>query len=194
MIFPSKPGLTVIQRKPTPPKSADTVLLWSPIPLAYKNYRPISDTLILRKVGKTTIKAEAVTCTAILANFQCEGNKFYYEVQNLFSLQHSWYLKKIIGDSAILSHEQLHFDITELYARKIRKLLAEYPNPSGKEKEIRALVNSLKKAERKENDLYDVESLHHLNKEMQKKWNERIKKELLEYAAYAGTRGIRTLL
>ncbi|MGB7394262.1 MAG: DUF922 domain-containing protein, partial [Pricia sp.] len=43
-----------------------------------------------------------------------------------FYPQKSWYRPEVC-DSLVLSHEQLHFDIAELHARKFRKRLAETP-------------------------------------------------------------------
>lgn len=42
-----------------------------------------------------------------------------YKIENYFIKNKSW---TITADTQTLAHEQLHFDIAELYARKIRKL------------------------------------------------------------------------
>lgn len=173
--FPTKPGLTVIHK---------TELKWSPRPLNWNCYRIILDTTVTKMVGTTKIKAKAVTTTGITADFQCSGNELYYDVRAMFSIKWSWFLKASQGDTALLRHEQMHFNITELYARKIRKLLTEYKQPCGKEKEIRIKINSLIQAEIEENNLYDIESVHYTNKVMQKKWEEKIKKELEETKTY----------
>jgi len=174
-VFPSAPGITVIHK---------TELNWSRRPLNWNCFRIISDTTVTKTIGTIKINAKAATTTGITANFQYIGNELYFDVQSVFSIKQSWFLKESQGDTALLRHEQMHFNITELYARKIRKLLAEYKNPFGKEKEIRTKIDFLKQAERDENNLYDIESVHYTNKVMQKKWEEKIIKELEETKKY----------
>lgn len=173
--FPSSPGLTVIHK---------TIINWSPKPLTWANYREISDTTVIKNISAKKINAKAATTTAITASFQCLGHELHYEVRALFSIKQSWLLKGSKGDSSLLRHEQIHFNITELYARKIRKLLAEYKKPCGKENEVQVIIDSLKRAEINENNLYDIESVHNTNKKMQKKWELKIKNDLIKTQAY----------
>lgn len=55
-----------------------------------------------------------------------QGNIIDYDamsVQAEFNKEHSWSTVK--SDTIVLQHEQLHFDIAELFARKIRKKILE---------------------------------------------------------------------
>lgn len=54
--------------------------------------------------------------------YQVNETTWYYNISALFSKNESWML---VRSNDILAHEQIHFDIFELYARKMRKLLAE---------------------------------------------------------------------
>lgn len=54
--------------------------------------------------------------------YQVNENTWYYNISALFSKNESWML---VRSHDILAHEQIHFDIFELYARKMRKLFAE---------------------------------------------------------------------
>src|SRR5690606_30202906 len=47
-----------------------------------------------------------------------------YEVLSFFNPENSW-VKPGSDNKYLLQHEQLHFDITELHARKLRKKLSE---------------------------------------------------------------------
>jgi len=49
-------------------------------------------------------------------------NTFYFNITPMFSFNDSW---MIVKSSDILEHEQIHFDIFELFARKMRKHLVE---------------------------------------------------------------------
>lgn len=49
-------------------------------------------------------------------------NTWYYNISALFSIHDSWMM---VRSKDILEHEQIHFDIFELYARRMRKLFME---------------------------------------------------------------------
>lgn len=194
-VFPSKPGLTVYNRNTatasTTTKTAPT-LTWSPIPLTWDAYRKINDTTLTRKVGSTIINAEAATTTKITViplTHNCNENIFHYMVLTLFSQDDSFVINKALKNEALLHHEQLHFDITELYARKIRQFLSEIKDPCGRLNEINQKVELLIQAEKNENNLYDIQSVHGTNKVAQKKWSDRIKKELQETIAFINPKG-----
>lgn len=85
----------------------------------------------------------------------------------------------------LLDHEQLHFDISELYTRKIRKGIDSLHlfGVSDKKKYIK-LINELMSKCNKTNDFYDQETYHGSYDEMQKIWELRISEELLNYDKY----------
>jgi len=85
-------------------------------------------------------------------------------------------------------HEQGHFDIAELFARKLRKAFAEYKfNAQTVGKDIDKLF-ILNKQERTERDvLYDKETNHSQNKQQQVLWNKKIKSELDNLKKFAST-------
>ena len=72
--------------------------------------------------------AAATTASGISYNFSTsyENNelKVEYTVSAYFYPTRSWYKPEVCNDVTLM-HEQLHFDITELYARKMSKQLAE---------------------------------------------------------------------
>lgn len=51
-----------------------------------------------------------------------DPSTFYFNITPMFSLNDSW---MIVKSKDILEHEQIHFDIFELFARKMRKHLVE---------------------------------------------------------------------
>lgn len=85
----------------------------------------------------------------------------------------------------LLQHEQTHFDIQEIYSRKIRKRMMEqtYTFNTMSSKLNRIFREEMKNAE-KYQDLYDKETNHSINKEKQKEWNKKVKKELEELEEY----------
>ena len=89
----------------------------------------------------------------------------------------SWYIKDK-GDSHILKHEQLHFDITELYARKFREQLSHLPIHRTITKQMDKMHLDINEALNETQKRYDKETKHSLNRELQKQWEETIFKEL----------------
>src|SRR5436190_4980330 len=68
-------------------------------------------------------QADAATAIHISARPFYHKKKLYYDVNAYFIPNQSWFRTK---SAALLRHEQLHFDIAELYARKVRKKISEY--------------------------------------------------------------------
>ena len=102
---------------------------------------------------------------------------FSTTVEAHFYPNKSWYLKKK-SDAAILAHEQLHFDITELYARMFREQLTKLVVNQNVKTQMNALHNTINKAVNETQRRYDKETEHSINVEMQKEWEETILKEL----------------
>ncbi|UJH92241.1 DUF922 domain-containing Zn-dependent protease [Antarcticibacterium sp. 1MA-6-2] len=87
----------------------------------------------------------------------------------------------------LLSHEQLHFDITELHARKLRKHLSHLSidQLSKKPKEVLNSFYTKVEKERAAMQLqYDRETKHSLNKEAEAKWQLFVKEELQKLEDY----------
>lgn len=106
-----------------------------------------------------------------------------YEVKSYFNKKGSW-VKRGSKNEYLLKHEQVHFDITELHARKLRKKLSEI-NVNTLGKEPREVLNKYYKVIEKERGLmqqkYDRETNHSLNKNAQLKWQEFVETELSKY-------------
>lgn len=121
--------------------------------------------------------AAATTASSIsyeFSSFEKEGRLYVdFKVGCEFYPNKSWYRPELC-DSLILSHEQLHFDIAELHARKMRKRLAE----SQFTKNIKDEVKTIYKAVIKElyilQNNYDHETNFSRNFEKQLIWNKRI--------------------
>jgi len=114
------------------------------------------------------------------------GNKFEFVVTCNFVPNKSWVRKKD-ANAHILRHEQLHFDIAEIYARKMRKELNEADitvrNLQSKADRIyEKNWNALTRMQRE----YDRETYHSINKKEQTEWDAKIMnllKENLEYTS-----------
>jgi hypothetical protein len=109
-----------------------------------------------------------------------------YRVKMIFKKYESW---KIDTTGYLLKHEQLHFDIGELYARKIRRaiqgVLDRIPNPT--ENDFRLVIRKLYAENADMQDAYDNDTYHGIIKESQTKWERKIELELKTLDKYAST-------
>ena len=102
-----------------------------------------------------------------------------------FTKKASWVIAKNKQDG-LLSHEQLHFDICELYIRKLRKTISELQlslmDPAG---QIRIQFDQAWNDYQQAQGLYDEESRHGLIEKEQKRWEELVQKELASLQDFA---------
>ena len=89
----------------------------------------------------------------------------------------SWY-KPDICDDFILGHEQLHFDISELFARKMRRKLRRTSFSDNVKAEIRKIYKDILKELKDYQELYDWETDFSRNREKQLEWNKKITEAL----------------
>ncbi|MFS4456834.1 DUF922 domain-containing protein [Maribacter sp. 2304DJ31-5] len=133
--------------------------------------------------GKVPIGASAAAVTASGINYQFsayyENNemKVDYEVQAFFYPTKSWYRPKICNEIT-LAHERLHFDITELFARKMRMEMAKTQFAKNSKAKVKSLYKSILKALNDYQNEYDMETDFSRNLEKQKAWTAKIKKAL----------------
>ena len=100
-----------------------------------------------------------------------------YIVSTYFYPDRSWYQANIC-DEVILSHEQLHFDISELYARKMRKIMDNTTFTKNVKAEVKAIYREINKELAEFQQVYDRETNYSRNIEQQLSWNEKIKEAL----------------
>lgn len=125
--------------------------------------------------------------TKILIEYTIAPNESpNYYVKATMNRSQSW--KEGNLSQKLLQHEQLHFDICELYARKIRKSV----DSLRKEKVIGtltydSLIHAHLRMEKARNNLYDLETNHSTNIEKQFEWDEKIRRELVGLKEYASS-------
>lgn len=101
-----------------------------------------------------------------------------FEVESFFDRSKSW-VKKDKRTKTLLAHEQLHFDITEIHARLLRKAFDEATWTKNFEEEVKEIAKENRVIRLKMQDAYDEETEHSQKKDVQAQWEEKIK-ELLE--------------
>jgi hypothetical protein len=118
----------------------------------------------------------ALTNSGINLDLMLQNKEFNVKVHARFNPDKSWKRRDIENSEYLLAHEQLHFDLTELYARKLRKA---FLTRKWKENEnVNAIFNELYQSNQdqlwKVQDIYDAETEHSINREAQAKWNRAI--------------------
>ncbi len=123
----------------------------------------------------------ATTASGISYEFNAfERDGYYeveYEVETSFYPMQSWYRPHMSND-LVLSHEQLHFDISELFARKMRKKIDNTRFTKNVKQEIRVIYKDIIKELADFQEKYDRETDFSRNREAQLRWNREIKEAL----------------
>ena len=128
----------------------------------------------------------ALTSSNINFKFGYGSSGFTYSITCQFDKTRSWV--KIKNDH-ILAHEQGHFDIAEIHARKLKKALSEYVyRESTVSKDVSKLYEGLMKNHHEMQILYDLQTDHSRKNDQQAIWLKKIASELKELSAYANYR------
>jgi Bacterial protein of unknown function (DUF922) len=132
--------------------------------------------------------AAAITSTAIGVEYHVNDNTLSYSITCRFSKTRSWGRSKT---DYILEHEQGHFDITEIFARKLAKELKEYKfNSRTYQDELNKIYKRVMDEKEKYQNKYDKETDYSRNMEKQAEWLDKIQKELEQtddFANYQST-------
>ncbi len=135
--------------------------------------------------GKVPPAAEPAATTASGISYRYSANLIHHEVKLDFEVNayfypnESWY-KPEVCDELILSHEQLHFDIAELFARKMRNKLRRTSFSDNVKQEIRDIYQDILQELQDFQDQYDWETGYSRNAKKQLEWNRKIAKALSE--------------
>jgi hypothetical protein len=131
----------------------------------------------------TNTDAVASTSTALGIAYQVVNGKLVYHITCGFSKIKSWGLLKT---DYILAHEQAHFDITEIYARKLYEALQNYEfNRKSYKNDINAIYQDIVKQKEDLQELYDGETDHSRNHKKQYQWLDKVGKMLQDSEAYS---------
>jgi hypothetical protein len=110
-----------------------------------------------------------------------------FEVPAIMDPDRSWIRPDLEGSEDVLAHEKIHFCISELYARKLRKKLREGGQYSRSNYDCltKIMYRNTKVEWRSSQRRYDEETRHGADPEMQKKWEAAILEELEGLKEYA---------
>jgi len=158
------------------PEEYEQRILWhKKRPLKIKNF----------KASPEKRPFQAVTFSGI--NYYSSGNKINGKglliIESYFDTELSYFARSEM-DKAVLSHEQKHFDISEIYARKFRKKVIEEVSSYVEFMEVHEdMFYKIQKVWNAKQDEYDSEV--YADRSLQAKWDEWVSTELESLSDYA---------
>ena len=122
----------------------------------------------------------------------CEAGALVASARATFDPSQSWWRttpaniwgaerRGVQADAQLLEHEQLHFDLTEIAARKIRKRFDDLKDACDDPKGTETIADDIAKIDRElqeDQRRYDRETAHGTNAMAQSRWAGRIRKLL----------------
>ncbi len=130
----------------------------------------------------------AMTSADIKANAACRDFVFTGTVQATFDPNTSWFRDPKTATPALLRHEQLHFDLTEVYTRLLRQKLVAFQTKVNCNKLQPAFNNFTKTVYSewdREQNRYDQDTNHGLNTARQEFWEKQTALRLTQLQAFA---------
>lgn len=127
--------------------------------------------------------AVASTSTSLGLSYQVREGQLTYRITCDFSKEKSWGSLKT---EYILAHEQAHFDITEIHARKLYEALSNYEfNKTTFKSDIATIYNRIVREKEEMQEMYDGQTDHSRKKVRQIDWLERIDQMLTDTEVYS---------
>lgn len=110
--------------------------------------------------------------------------EFEYNISCSFYPYRSW-VKKPADPGFLLAHEQLHFDISELHARKLNKAMAEYEPGRTIRLDLRKIYNRIEAERVAMQKQFDHDTRHSENPSAEMAWRKKIAEELKNLSQFA---------
>ncbi|MDO7848162.1 DUF922 domain-containing protein [Hymenobacter sp. M29] len=156
-------------------------------PIAWSATRPLTVADFLGRPGPSDQLA-ALTTSDLKADAACRDFVFTGTVRATFNPNTSWIRNPATISAALLRHEQIHFDITEVYARLMRQKLLVFQARADCNK-LQPAFNNLTKGVYdqwdREQNRYDAETNHGLNAAKQAYWEKQTQVKLEQLKAFA---------
>ena len=141
--------------------------------------------------GKATSQLlGAQSALGFAMSFGCRDGVLQASIVAEFLPDQSWVADRILLSGLAspigLRHEQLHFDLKEVYARKLRKMFAELPNPCPRTDDaLYELTVPLRREELEMQDRIERATLSGELEARQMEWERKVAADLKALAAFA---------
>jgi hypothetical protein len=125
----------------------------------------------------------AETAYSLFYAVSCKGRTFDFQVVAAVLPRQSWVRPSVLTDavqnSRTLRHEQTHFDLSEVHARRMRRYFAELSQPCMKSSsELEALSDRLIRDETAAQRRYDEETSHGRLAQRQATWDADVARQI----------------
>lgn len=184
------------------PAARSTARLPSSIPLAARFQAPAPATEIswslnrpltwedFRATPPAEGEEQAKTVYLLSYESRCRGLDFTVDVTAIMLPLQSWvkpFVRATVSGSArVLRHEQTHFNLTEVHARRMRRYFKELYNPCGlPDERLREAVDRFVREESDAQGRYDKETQYGRNDVTQGRWDQEVADMLSSLAAFA---------
>jgi hypothetical protein len=132
----------------------------------------------------------AVTATSLIWGFHCTGELFTFQTVAMFLPDRSWVDPAVsiqLGSGmATLRHEQTHFDLTEVFARRMRQFFRALSHPCDKTTEqLTEFGDRFARDESNAQRQYDEATANGRAVAAQSRWDNDVEHWLQTLAAYA---------
>ena len=150
--------------------------------LSWSDFKGNSKDTIYAK--NTHLQACAVSCIELSYKYLVSGNKIDFIIINQFNKLKSFTCDTLSEE--LLQHEQCHFDLSEIYARKIRREVRDLQKKGINKIDNYINVFKVLKAELDSIDnQFDIDTFYGNVEDQQNLWQKKIKKELIELNTYS---------
>ena len=155
----------------------------TPETLIWTTDRKLKSTDFRGAVDRSSSKKALTGANIIIVPYAFKNGAYQYRVLAKFHKDISWLNT---DNSQIIKHEQLHFDIAELYARKMRRDIHRIHKDSGQvsQSDYRRIHKSLFTSYVHFQRRYDAQTGHSTDLEEQDRWEEIVAEELEKLEAY----------
>ena len=155
-------------------------IAWSEKPLSWDDFQAKAD-------ASSNYSANLNSGISYSWTFSTASGKpvLIYEVTSSFYPDLSWKKQQINDPNYLLEHEQTHFNISELHARKLRKALANYEVGRSVRQDLKKIYQDIE-AERVEmQHQFDEETSHSEKRLIEMEWRKYVAEELKKLQQYS---------
>ena len=134
-------------------------------------------------IAPTRGDESALTAYSLFHGATCTGRTFEFKVMAGFLPRQSWVRPAVLANpttsSRTLRHEQTHFDLSEVHARRMRRYFAELFEPCMKTtEELGSLAQRFVREEGAAQRKYDEETSHGRVPKKQAEWDAEVGRQL----------------
>lgn len=141
--------------------------------------------------AKSFASAITVANIEVYPSYDKKQKRYKYKVSNSFNRRKSWVKKdnsQTVYSEILLAHEQLHFDISELYSRKLRyefEKVEKLQKNQVKDVVYQKIITEIIDERDVFDELYDKETSHGRIIKKQDEWEQKLKSELHKLENYS---------